>query len=273
MTNGQKLKRDDLSQLNLTPLHVARNWSKADVLLGEYNGQKVVVKDLKPRALWFRLLGGRYSMMREWRALEALQGLKGVPAPIALIDADCFVMEFRDGTPSKKLPRGAVKPQTLQQLESLLSEMHRRGVTHGDLHGGNILVDNLGDISLIDWATASFFGPHPVGLKAVSFANWRALDERALLKVKLSHAPEEITPREREILLNGPSALYRFVKNLRFLLQKLRGKNPSRKWMYVSAEMRRMLEQSVGSEQWAAGSNESQIEEKRTDHRPPTPDH
>jgi len=110
------------------------------------------------------------------------------------------------------------------------------------LHGGNILVDNLGDVSLIDWATASFFGPHPTGPKAVSFANWRALDERAFLKVKLSHAPHSITPREREILLNGPSALYRLVKNLRFMLQKLRGKNPSRKWMYVSAEIREMLE-------------------------------
>ena len=214
--------------------------------LGEYNGQKVVVKDLKPRSLLFRLFGGRYSMKREWNALRALQGLQGVPAPIALIDADCFVMELRGGTPIKKLARGTISDNTLQQLQSLLSEMHGRGVTHGDLHGGNILVDNLGEVSLIDWVTASFFGPHPIGLKAVSFANWRALDERAFLKVKLMHAPHSITPREREILLNGPSALYRFVKNLRYALQKLRGKNPSRKWMYVSAEIREMLEGSSG---------------------------
>lgn len=238
------LKRQDLPLLNLTPLHVARNWSKADVLIGEYQGQKVVVKDLKPRALWFRLFGGRYTMQREWRALEALKGLPGVPAPIALIDADCFVMELREGTPIKKLKRGDVSESTLQQLEALLREMHRRGVTHGDLHGGNILVDEQGEVSLIDWATASFFGPSPKGPKAVSFANWRALDERALLKVKLSHAPHSITPREREILLNGPSGLYRFVKNLRFLLQKARGKNPSRQWMYAGAEVREMLEQS-----------------------------
>lgn len=242
MTTDKGLSRKDLALLNLKPLHIARNWSKADVLIGEYQGQKVVVKDLKPRALWFRLLGGRYTMQREWRALEALKDLAGVPAPIALIDADCFVMELREGTPIKKLKRGDVSESSLQQLESLLTEMHRRGVTHGDLHGGNILVDERGQVSLIDWATASFFGPSPTGPKTVSFANWRALDERALLKVKLSHAPGSITPREREILLNGPSGLYRFVKNLRFLLQKARGKNPSRKWMYAGAEVREMLE-------------------------------
>ncbi len=242
------LSRKDLPLLNLTPLHVARNWSKADVHLGEYNGKQVVVKDLKPCALWFRWVFGRHAMKREWRALETLRGLNGVPAPVALVDADCCVMEFCGGTPIKNLARGSIQESTLGQLESLLSEIHQRGVTHGDLHGGNILVDNAGEVSLIDWATASVFGPHPQGPKAVSFANWCALDKRAFLKVKLSHTPQSITPREREILLNGPSALYRFVKNLRYGLQKLRGKNPSREWMYVSAEIRGMLEQSVGSE-------------------------
>lgn len=250
---SQSLKRRDLPLLNLTPLHVARNWSKADVHLGEYDGQKVVVKDLKPCALWFRWVFGRHAMKREWRAMQTLRGLKGVPLPIARVDADCFLMQFCDGTPLKNLKRGDVPPQTLQQLQSLLSEIHRRGVTHGDLHGGNILVDNLGDVALIDWATASIFGTNPVGLKSISFANWCALDDRAFLKVKLTHAPQSITPREREILLNGPSALYRFVKNLRYGLQKLRGKKPSRDWMYVSAEMRRMLEEPVVSEKTGHG--------------------
>ena len=249
------LKRSDFPRLNLTPLHVARNWSKADVLLGEYEGQKVVVKDLKPCALWFRWVFGRHAMKREWRAMETLRGLKGVPQPVALIDADCFLMEFCDGTPLKNLKRGDVAPETLQQLQSLLSEIHRRGVTHGDLHGGNILVDNLGNVSLIDWATASIFGSAPKGPKAISFANWCALDERAFLKVKVSHAAKNITSREREILLNGPSALYRFVKNLRFLLQKLRGKNPSRKWMYVSAEIREMLEESSQDSEFSSQKN------------------
>lgn len=255
MTNEQTVKeqsreqtitRRDFSRLNLTPLHVARNWSKADVLLGEWppqSGQRVVVKDLKPRALWMRLIGGRYSQMREWRALEALQGLEGVPAPVALVDADCFVMEFRGGTPVKQFERGTLSPQVLDKVEALLSEMHRRGVTHGDLHGGNILVDEQGRVSLIDWATSSFFSDEPRGWKATSFANWRALDERALYKLKLLHAPGKLSPQEREALRSGPSGLYRFVKRVRYFLAKLRGKNPSREWMFVSADVRRMLEE------------------------------
>src|ERR1044072_9063230 len=82
LTTSQSLSRADLAKIALKPLHIARNWSKADVLIGEWpegSGQRVVLKDLKPCSLWFRLLAGRYTQAREWRALVALQDLPAVP--------------------------------------------------------------------------------------------------------------------------------------------------------------------------------------------------
>ncbi len=241
------LTRAALERLPKTALHVARNGSKADVWLAEWptgSARRVVIKDFARRPLVVRVLGGRYSLLREWRAMVALDDLPEVPKAIARPDADAIVVEHRAGTPIKEFARGEVAPGVLEKIEALVAAMHRRGVTHGDLHGANILVNEQGAVALIDWATAGFFGDTPRGAKAASFAQWRALDERALAKLKLLHAPQRVTPHEREILLSGPSGFYRFVKRLRFLFAIVRGKKPSRQWMFAGAEVQRLLQNS-----------------------------
>jgi hypothetical protein len=96
------------------------------------------------------------------------------------------------------------------------------------LHGYNILVDAQGEVSLIDWATASVFS-QPLGkARKVLFDELQALDERALAKVKVVHAPELITQRERDLIINGGSRLYRFVKKVRRGLEKMRGVDEAR---------------------------------------------
>jgi len=209
----------------LEVLHPARNWSKADVFRGEWppgSGRRVVVKDLRGRPLWFRLLYGRAVLNREWKALSALHGVPGVPEVIARPDADVIVIEFRSGMPAVEFSDGALPAEVVGRIEQAVRELHARGVTHGDLHRKNILVADDGTITLIDWATASFFGPRPRGAKAVSFAEWCALDDRAVAKVKARHAPELMTPREREIMLQGGSPLYRAVKQVRYVGERLR---------------------------------------------------
>ncbi len=211
----------------LEVLYPARNWSKADVFVGEWppgSGRRVVVKDLKKRPLWFRMLYGRYILSREWRALYALRGVPGVPAVVARPDADAIVMEYRTGTPANEFANGTIPPDVLRRVEQAVAELHARGVTHGDLHRKNILVAADGSITLLDWASASFFGPRPRGAKALTFAEWCALDDRAVAKLKALHAPELATEREREILLGGGSVLYRSIKQLRYAAQRLRGK-------------------------------------------------
>jgi serine/threonine protein kinase len=246
-TPPQTLTRKDLPALSLSPLAAARNLSKAQVSVGEWppgSGRRVVVKDLRGCPLWIRLLNGRLALMREWQALQALRDMPEVPNPVARLDADAIVMEARQGQQLSEMPFGTLPPTALEKLKEFIVELHNRGVTHGDMHRDNVLLDEDGQISVIDWASVGFFGPSPSGWKAASFASLKSLDERALLKLKLLHAPATLTVAERDILRNGPSGLYRFVKRLRFYFAKLRGKNPDPRHMFISPEMVNLLETS-----------------------------
>lgn len=223
---AEKLTRRKLEALPRESIHEARNWSKADVSVAQWpagSGKRVVIKDLRRRPLWYRVLAGRYFMWREWRALCALKDLPGVPNPIARPLADVIVMEHKSGRQAEHINTYEMPDGASEKVQQLVSEMHRRGVTHGDLHGFNILIDEAGEVALIDWATACVFGKNPPGAKKLLFEEWKALDERALAKVKIIHDPISITPRERDLLLNGGSRVYRFFKNFKNGLEKLRG--------------------------------------------------
>jgi predicted Ser/Thr protein kinase len=227
-----RLSRALLESSPLESLHRARNWTKADVSALEWppdSGRSVVVKDLKRTPLAFRVLAGRPLLRREARALRALSGVEGVPKLVASIGADAIAMERSPGTPLKSWEPGSVPPQVLAALSKLLGDIHARGVTHGDLHADNILLEQRAggafEIALIDWATACVFGRGAASAKsrarAWSFGEWRALDERALAKLKRAHAPEELTTREVDLLENGGSCAYRAVKRGRRALHSV----------------------------------------------------
>ncbi|HVF09313.1 MAG TPA: phosphotransferase, partial [Abditibacteriaceae bacterium] len=241
----RRLTRRELEHLTLRQLHTPRNWSKADIFVGDWppgSGQRVVVKDLKNRPLWVRLLGGRYMLRREWQVLCILRDMAEVPQPIARPDADAIVIEYRQGKSVMRFARNTLPVEFLEQVEKFVKALHARGVTHGDLHKDNILVEEDGSVAFIDWATANAFGPRPHGLKARIFAEWRALDRRALAKLKALHAPRTVTPDEREMLLHGGSRLYRGIKRLRHIGEKLRNVH-KRDLASVSAKYGRILEQ------------------------------
>jgi hypothetical protein len=225
---SQNLTRRRLDQLPRTSIHEARNWSKADVYIVEWpagSKAQVVAKDLKSRPLWYRMLAGRYFLQREWKALCALQNLPGIPRTVARPDADSFVIEFCDGKKAVHFPRGTLSAEAVQRVSDIVHAAHQNGVTHGDLHGDNILIDGDGNVTLIDWATAICFGAQPRGLRARIFQEWRGVDERAIAKLRIMHTPTAITARERELLLRGGSKLYRNVKKVRGWIQQLRGKS------------------------------------------------
>jgi predicted Ser/Thr protein kinase len=226
-----KLTRRKLERLSSESIHNSRNWSKAQVSITEWpqgSGNRVVIKDLRRCPLWFRWIAGRYQLSREWRALTALRDLDGVPKVVARPSADVLVMEFKEGRPLEEFNKWELPEEAAPRIEKLVHEMHARGVTHGDLHGLNILIDEDANVALIDWATSGVFGPKPSGPKKFTFEEWKALDERALAKVKVMHDPLHITERERDLLLNGGSRIYRFFKSFRRGLEKMRGVDQAR---------------------------------------------
>jgi len=244
-----RLSRTIMQALPRRTLHESRNWSKAHVFQVEWppnSGQQVVVKDLSSTPLWFRILAGRAFLRREVRALRALRDIEGVPKLVAHVDADALAMEKLQGEPLSGLGEAKLDPQVLVRIERLLALAHARGVTHCDLHASNVLADERGQAALIDWATASVYQTRSRGLKRWTFEEWRALDRRALAKLKVSHAPQLLSNSERDLLLNGGSFLYRGVKAVRRQMDRLRGKSRQRRPSSPSA-----LEQYIASQQQA----------------------
>lgn len=117
----------------------------------------VVVKKFIPKPLVERRIP-----VEEAQVLQELTGVEGVPRFYGMTDSPphVLVMSKCPGlTFSVLRQRGEVRTclTAVQKLCTILSNMHARGVTHGDLHGCNILVSLLGGnvcVWLIDFGNA-----------------------------------------------------------------------------------------------------------------------
>ena len=230
MPSIPKLTRAVLEGLPRTTLHQSRNWSKAHVFQVEWppgGGRPVVIKDMIATPLWFRIVVGRAILRREVRALRLLRDVEGVPRLVARVDADAIAMEKAPGRPLSSFAEQECGPQVLASIERLLKQVHARGLAHADLHAHNILVDESGATSLIDWATASAFRRGSFGFERWTFEQWKMLDRRSLAKIKVAHAPQMLSSSERDLLLHGGSGVYRAVKAVRRRMDRLRGKRRS----------------------------------------------
>ncbi|MBW3637764.1 MAG: phosphotransferase [Armatimonadetes bacterium] len=239
-----QLTRRRLETLPREALHIARNATKADVYRFEWppdSGRFAVLKEMRARPLWYRVLAGRWFLRREHRALRALNDIEGVPRAIARPDADSLVMEWRAGTPLMEWEDGTVSPQALEKVAQIIAQSHARGVVHGDLHRSNVLLTPEGEVTLIDWATAGVFGPRR-GAKNWTFEEWRALDVRAVAKLKARHAPTGLSATEKVALSSG-SKLYRLVRGAGFKIRRLFGHRKATSPDETAAQYRKLMEE------------------------------
>jgi tRNA A-37 threonylcarbamoyl transferase component Bud32 len=121
--------------------------------------------------------------------------------------------------PSRTLPDGL-----LEKVENLVKVIHAHGVTHGDLHQKNIIVNEGGEIGFIDWASAQVFGAgQRNAAKERIFRELCILDRRAVAKLKCRHAPQHVTLQERD-LLQRTTRLYSAAKKVSLIFAALRGR-------------------------------------------------
>src|SRR5262245_55054068 len=106
-----------------------------DVLLLERaDGARVVVKDYAPRSAWVRVLLAPVLVRREWRLLERVRGIAGVPRALERIDALAFAMEYLDGLPLRRRTHGArLATQFFDELQEILDALAERGLVYLDL--------------------------------------------------------------------------------------------------------------------------------------------
>lgn len=144
--------------------------------------------------------------LEEARVLQALKGLEGVPALHGVTDSPphVLVMSLCPGFAlSVWRRRGEIRAclKAVKELCVILSKMHHRGVTHGDLHGCNVLVNVPGDsetsVWVIDFGSAKR-NADAVAMKTDVKQVMKLL--RNILMTMEENSDREIYRRRREIV-------------------------------------------------------------------------
>ncbi|MGZ3591004.1 MAG: hypothetical protein ACXU99_10155, partial [Thermodesulfobacteriota bacterium] len=132
------------------------HFGKPDLNQVEVGGFSYMVKDAREEKFFLRWTLGLWLIHKEWKIYSRLVGIKGIPRPIERIDRFAFAIEFIPGRP---ILRGEPLPSSFfTNLESVLGQVHARGVVHMDLrHKGNILISEKGEPFLIDFNSSFAF--------------------------------------------------------------------------------------------------------------------
>jgi tRNA A-37 threonylcarbamoyl transferase component Bud32 len=206
------LSRGLLERLPRTSLHAGRNVSKASIDVVEHEGRTLVVKDVAHRPFWVRTILGPFQLRREARAYRRLAGLEGIPALVQVIDRRALAMERIPGRAIREVPRGAIPPVFFDRLLVLIQAIHARGVAHGDLHHGDVLVAPGDRPYVIDFSTASFTGRRRGRARKFFFDQARLADLRNVAKLRRRWLGESAAPvPDRPLLYQVGTTLRRIL--------------------------------------------------------------
>ncbi|MDP6963413.1 MAG: hypothetical protein QGF46_04525 [Planctomycetota bacterium] len=186
---------------NTTLTKISRNsklkpevWRSNDTASGEVR----IVKDCA-NLPWFTRGLARMLMWREFRLMERLNGLDGVPQLTDRIDSNAFGMSFLAGEVLSEDNFRLAPRRIADALIELTSKLHQRGVYHLDLRQRqNIILGEGLSVQVIDFG-ASWA---PNRLAATFFRSMlRDVDKSAALKYLARFAPQKLTVDEAKFLL------------------------------------------------------------------------
>lgn len=188
----------DRSILGLLPRMLLREgrWANARVARVEHDGVDWVVKDFASRHWWVRNTIGRLLVRRELHIWRRLAGIKGIAPQAFRIDAHALAIRYIPGVTLDKADRRQLDAEFFGALETLLDQVHARGVVHLDTRGsGNMLVTPEGTPALIDFQAAFSTAALP---RAVH--RWlTALDMTGVYKKWLQHEPATLGSRRQAV--------------------------------------------------------------------------
>ncbi|MBK70642.1 MAG: Kae1-associated kinase Bud32 [Euryarchaeota archaeon] len=134
--------------------------AEAIVSKGEWLGKSAMMKLRKPKGYRHPDLDTRLTKSRmavEVRALSLLQK-RNFPSPQLLhVDQQesmIIISEMKGSPLFDAMVNRNMKQGTLHRVGETIRRMHENGVSHGDLTTHNIMVDNDGVVSLIDFGLA-----------------------------------------------------------------------------------------------------------------------
>ncbi len=165
----------------------------------EENGIRAVVKDFSVNKFLFRNLAGRFLVWRESKAYRRLIGLDGVPRLYKVIDGLALVFEAIPGRNLESLgPKTRLPDSFFDALNELVDRFHQRGVAHCDLkRAPNTLVGDDDRPYIVDWAASICETEFRFPLLNRIYQRFVLDDRLAVIKLKLRHRPDLVTPEER----------------------------------------------------------------------------
>lgn len=197
--------REQLERCKIRQLKKSLSLAQAEVSLIEIDGKRIVLKDFWGKHKLWRWLFGRIAISREAKAYKQLQGVRGIPEFFGQPDAYSLLIEFIEGEflPHRK-ERNKLSDQFFQGLSRLVTEMHNRGVAHGDLRKKNIFISSDTQPYLLDFATAVCVDEHCSRVKRMLFERIRRIDLIKVAKIKSRYFPHLLTDSEKRNLLKIP---------------------------------------------------------------------
>jgi predicted Ser/Thr protein kinase len=175
--------------------------SRPEVSVVEFNGDAAVLKDYTRSDPAFRRLIGPVSARREARALQLLDGVRGVPRFLLRPSRDAVLMEYVAGTSMSEVKRGGLAPEFFERFYRLVDEIHRRGVAHCDLRSrGNILLGPDGEPYIVDFVAHFKQGQRWNPLTRWMFGKFCEADRTAVARLKQALAPQLLTELEHAAL-------------------------------------------------------------------------
>ena len=195
--------------------------TRADVLLLELNGQKVVLKDYTNSNPGFSMFVGPFLTWRESKALHRLQGLDGVPELVRKVSYRAILIEYIPSRRLRQAGQGFDWVNFINQAEQLTQSLHQRGVVHGDLRNAtNILIDEKDRPVFVDLVSAVHQGSSWNPLTRWIFSQALILDRGAVHKLKMKYAPQMVSAEEIE-KWQQKGVMERVARKISMLTRKL----------------------------------------------------
>ena len=189
----------DLRTARLTLLRPSSNTRPA-VWLRDENGRRTVIKDYRANGCLFRNSVGRFLVWREKKAYRRLRGLAGIPQLVETVSGLALVVgAVAAQNVAEYEKRGQLPPGFFDSLGALVDRVHRCGLAHCDLkRASNVLIGEDLQPYIVDWAAAischefRFFPLNRI------YRRFLADDFNALIKLRLRHCPDGVSPTEKE---------------------------------------------------------------------------
>ncbi len=191
-----------LSDLAKRQKSVLRDFSstRPAVWLVEENNVRAIVKDFSVNKFFFRNFIGRFLVWREVKAYKRLNNLRGVPKLFRVISGLALVIEEIPAIDMDKIEKNTRLPAGFyDELKDLVDRFHERGLVHCDLkRAPNILIGHDGHPYVIDWGAAISNSECCIPPLNFIFRRFVLDDYNAIIKRKLRHNPELVSPEEKE---------------------------------------------------------------------------